>query len=156
VGVPANKKVRRVETTGFFQHFYLGDKDLRVNDYARAYDTGLAAMENARREEMKDEFFALYDNRMPGVITSLKTRHDGGLFGKYIYYLSLALVAPLSSYDYDIVRHGLHLYARSVVRVIEASSCVSRLCSSINRYDKCAFCALRTFHRPFQRRRLRL
>jgi hypothetical protein len=62
----------------------------------------------------------------------------------------------LSAYDYDIIRHGLHLYTRSVVKVIEAPSCVSRLCNSINKYDKCALCALRTFHRPFQCRRLRL
>jgi len=156
VGVAADKKVRRVEAAAFFQYFYLGDKDLGVHDYAGAYYASLAAMKDARWKEVKDEFFAVYDDCMAGVITSLKTRYDGGLFGKYVYYLAFALVAPLSSYDYDIVRHGLHLYARSVVRMIEASSCVSRLCNSINRYDKCAFCALRTFHSLFAARRLRL
>src|ERR1700722_15554184 len=53
-------------------------------------------MQNARRNLMKNKFFASGDNRMTGITATLITGHNIDLFGQNIHHLGFAFLAPLS------------------------------------------------------------
>ena len=54
---------------------------------------------------MQNSFYAIYYQRMPGIVTTLKTNHGIRLFGEEIYNLTLAFVTPLGTYYYNCFCH---------------------------------------------------
>ena len=51
---------------------------------------------------MTDGLFAVHDERMARVVSSLKTDHHVRLGGQVIHHLALSFVAPLGSDDHNI------------------------------------------------------
>jgi hypothetical protein len=53
-----------------------------------------------------DEFLAVYDHGMTGIISTLKPGYYIGIFGKEIHDFTFSFITPLSSDNYYI-SHGL-------------------------------------------------
>ncbi len=85
---------------------HLGEERLRIDDHAVADDAGDARVQDARRDQVQDEFLALHVYRVAGVVAALIARDDGEVRRQQIDDLAFALVAPLRAQYRKIFRHG--------------------------------------------------
>ena len=83
---------------------YLVDEGLRVDDHTVADNADLPFMQYARGDKMQDKLLVADDDGMSGVIAALIPHDVIGVAREYVYYLTLALISPLGSYN-DCVCH---------------------------------------------------
>jgi hypothetical protein len=76
----------------------LGQQRLRVDHDAVSNDGFLARAEDSRRDELKNEFFAVPDDGMAGVMAALATGDVVERGGQIVDHLPLAFVAPLGAH----------------------------------------------------------
>ncbi len=55
-------------------------------------------MQRARRHQPQDEFLAVHDQRMGGVVAALEAHHHVGVLGEQVNDLALALISPLRTH----------------------------------------------------------
>jgi len=67
-------------------------------------DDALLIPKNARRDEVKDVFFAFGNDCVPGVISALSPDDEIGFFGEEIDNFAFSFVAPL-----EAANDGVHL-----------------------------------------------
>ena len=117
----------------------IGLLDQRVEcEHDAVADQALHAVaQNARGNEVQYGLFAVDDQRMAGIVSTLETRHGRGAVGQQIDNLTLALVTPLGA-DYDnILTHELSVWlvaaschARETARPRQLSLLRGRYCES--------------------------
>ena len=73
----------------------LHEQRLRIDDHAVADDARDAGMQDAGRNQVKDELLALHIHRVPGVVTTLIPRDRREVRRQHVDDLALAFVAPL-------------------------------------------------------------
>ena len=83
-------------------------QDLGVQHHAVADEALGAGMQDPRRDQMEDEFFAAHHQGMAGVVAALIPHHHGGLLGQEVDDLPLALIAPLGAH-YHYIRQSCAL-----------------------------------------------
>src|SRR5208282_333519 len=69
----------------------------RINHHAVADDAGALGPQNAAGHELQNEFLAVDDDGVPGVMAAGVARHDRKGLREYVDNLALAFVAPLGS-----------------------------------------------------------
>ena len=62
-------------------------------------------VQDAGRNQVQDRLGRADDQRVPGVVSTLKSHHATGVTGKPVDDLALALVAPLGPDYHDIACH---------------------------------------------------
>ena len=73
----------------------------RVNHHS-VTDDARFALENSGRHQMADKLFAINHHGMAGIVSALKTDDRPCIGGQKVNDLSLALIAPLGTDDYNI------------------------------------------------------
>ena len=76
----------------FFQMF-------RVDDHAAAHDADDLRAQDARRDQVEDEFAAFILDRVAGVVAALIARDDVIILAEQVHHAALALVAPVDTGD---------------------------------------------------------
>src|SRR5207244_7763760 len=61
--------------------------------------TAATGTQHAARNQLQDEFLALDDDRVAGIVATGIAGHDGKIVGEYVDNLALAFVAPLRADD---------------------------------------------------------
>ncbi len=64
-----------------------------------------AFAQNARWDQVQHSFLASNDESMASVVAALEAHHSPGVIGKPIDDLAFALIAPLGTYNYYVLRH---------------------------------------------------
>ena len=82
----------------------LVDQGLRIDHHAVADDRKLALSNNSGRQQRKFVSRAVDDQSVAGIMATLETDNDIGLFRQPVDDLAFAFVAPLGSDNHDI-RH---------------------------------------------------
>ena len=81
---------------------------LRIDDHAVADDARDAGMQDAGRNQVKDELLALHIHRVPGVVPTLVARNRREVRREHVDDLAFAFVAPLRPENCDIrLRHSV-------------------------------------------------
>ena len=96
------------------QLFDLGKERLRVDHHPVADDAHDALVEDARRDEVQDEFLAVHVDRVPGVVSALIASDDRESRGHEIDDLAFPFVTPLRAKNHDV--HRAKVYCTSVLR----------------------------------------
>src|SRR5581483_194347 len=81
------------QSANFFQEGH-GIKHDAITDHTTA-----ARTENATRHELQNEFLAVDDDGMPGIVSAGITRDYGELFREDVDNFPFAFIAPLGAYD---------------------------------------------------------
>ncbi len=84
--------------------FYLFQKCFGVDDNSIPDDTQLARMKYPGRNEVKNDFFLVDDNRVAGIVSSLIAGHCIKGRSQKVDYLPLALITPLGA-DNEQISH---------------------------------------------------
>src|SRR4029077_8916722 len=117
--------------------FQSGDffkEDFRIYDDAVADHAEFVGVEGTGGNEGKDCFFAVDDQRMARIVTTLKAHHDIRIVGKEIYDLALTFVSPLSADDCD-VGHFPILDFRFWIRNLKSKIANRLQLHQLRRYD---------------------
>ena len=84
---------------GFAQRRNLLEQRDRVEDHAVANHASAAGAQDAARNKLKNEFFAVDDNGVTGVVAAGIAGNDREVFRENVDDLAFTLVAPLRTYD---------------------------------------------------------
>ena len=109
----------------------------RIDDGAVANDADLARMQRARRHQAQDEFLAIDDQRVRGVVAALKADDHVGVGRQQVDNFAFAFIAPLGadhgdSFHIMSARHA-HIRAPGVARPPVESKCpVAKSSSEFN------------------------
>jgi hypothetical protein len=76
-----------------------------IDDHPVAHHAQDPRMEDARRDQVKDEMLLADLDGVAGVVAAVEAGHDLDLLGEQVHDLSLAFVAPLGA-DHDNVGHA--------------------------------------------------
>ncbi len=87
------------------QGVHLAQEDGRVQDHAVADGANGCLVQDAGRDEVQDDLFAVHHQGVPGVVPALEADHQGSPAGQHVHDLAFALVAPLGADDDDVL-HG--------------------------------------------------
>jgi hypothetical protein len=99
-------EIRRhsVSTPAAAQLLELLRQHLRIDHHAVSDHAQRVLLENSRRDQVKLPGIAVADDRVAGVVATLKADHRVRPLGKEVGYLTLAFVAPLGA-DEDYSWH---------------------------------------------------
>ncbi|MFT7212430.1 MAG: hypothetical protein ACI9XK_002683, partial [Granulosicoccus sp.] len=89
------------------EHVYFLEQRLWGDDDTVANDTGYLLTQNAARDKVEDRFFIAYHQGMAGIMPTLETNDQRGLFSQYIDNLAFALVTPLGAKHEHTVCHTI-------------------------------------------------
>src|SRR5581483_6463424 len=87
----------------------------RIYDNSIADDREHARTENAAGDELEDEFFFAYEDRMAGIVATLIASDCGKSFREQIDDLPFTFVAPLRSQDYQITHRIAGPYPKYLI-----------------------------------------
>ena len=93
----------------FHEAFDFAEKHGRIDDDAVADHADLAGVQDAGRNQVKNEFLTMHHQSVAGVVPALKAHDAFGILGEQIDNLSFSLVAPLGSDDNHIGHDDLFL-----------------------------------------------
>ena len=85
-----------------FQALDLEQQVGRIHHHAIADIAGHAIAHDARGDQLQRGFLAIDDQRVTGIVTTLKTHHARSMVGEPVDDLALAFVTPLGADDDDI------------------------------------------------------
>src|SRR5262249_47297727 len=100
VRVGRDLQVADVDLT-LFQPVDLLEQYLRVEHHPVADRAGQSLVEDPRRDQVEFEDVPVPDDRVPGIVATLKTDHQVGPLGEQVDDLSLSFIAPLGANDYE-------------------------------------------------------
>ena len=81
------------------------EERFRIDDHAVAQHACLAAMHDARRQQVQHKRLIANLNRVARIVPALIARHNVETLGEQIDDLAFTFVAPLGANDCDYVRH---------------------------------------------------
>jgi hypothetical protein len=82
------------------QPAYFFEKRKRIENNAISNHAGAARAQDAAGHKLQDEFLAVDDDRVPGIVASRIAGHHGEALREHIDNLPFAFVAPLGANDY--------------------------------------------------------
>src|SRR5215211_9011115 len=102
VGTGRNLQSFRCHLDALFAYLvYLFEKCFRIDHHTIAEHTNFVRMDYSRRQQPQNERFIAYVDAMAGIMPALITRNYVETVREQVDNLSLALVAPLGTNNYD-------------------------------------------------------
>ncbi len=95
-----NKKIAIHLHAGIAQHANFLQESQRIKHHAIANHGAAALAQHAARNQLENEFLALNNDRVAGVVSSGVARHHRKILGEDVDDLAFAFIAPLGAHNY--------------------------------------------------------